>query len=51
MKYKSVKQMKFKDISMNKWLISTCEWQTEFIHKKEASTAKSRAPPRFSKPL
>ena len=43
--------MKFKDISINMWLISTCEQQTDFIHKKEASTAKSRAPPRFPKPL
>ena len=36
---------------MNVWLSSTCELQTDFILKENASTAKSRAHPRLPKPL
>ena len=33
--------MGFNDISMNMWLNSTCELQTDLILKDDASTAKS----------
>ena len=36
---------------MNLWLSSTCELQTDFILKENASTAKSRASPDFPSPF
>ena len=43
--------MRFKNISMNVWLISTCELQTYLIIKQDANTAKSRVHTRLPKPL
>ena len=37
--------MRFNNISMNVWLSSTCELQTDIILKEDASTAKPRAKP------
>ena len=43
--------MGFNDISMNMWLNSTCELQTDLILKDDASTAKSLTHPRLPNPL
>ena len=43
--------MRFKNISMNVWLISTCELQTYLIIKEDANTAKPRVHTRLPEPL
>ena len=43
--------MKFKNVSINVWLISTYELQTDLILKEDMSTAKLRAQVRLLKPL
>ena len=43
--------MRFKNISMNVWLISTCELQTYLIIKEDANTAKPRVHTRLPQPL
>ena len=43
--------MRFKNISMNVWLISTCKLQTYLIIEECANTVKLRVHARLPKPL
>ena len=43
--------MRFKNISMNVWLICACELQTFLVIKDDANTVKPRVDTRLPKPL